>query len=129
MIFQPKVLFNAQASAAVSPEIIAGDYRHIVFHFRSNGSVTGTVKIRGSIQTDCDLSAAASATNRWVYLASTDLEAGGSAVAGNTGFSATAAVLDKMVEVESNAIYKIAAEIVSTDGAITCEAYLRDDKS
>ena len=33
-----------------------------------------------------------------------------------------------MIEVESNAVYKVAAEIVSTDGAITCEAFMRDDQ-
>lgn len=128
MIYQPKTLFNAQATAAVSPEVLSADFRHIVLHFRSTASVTATVKIRGSIQADCNLSAASSATNRWVYIASTDLEAAGSAVAGNTGYTATAASLDKMVELETNAIYKIAAEIVSTNGAITCEAYMRDNR-
>ena len=126
MIYQPKTLFNAQATAGVSPEVLAADFRHIVLHFRSSAAVTAVVKIRASIQVGCDLTAAASATNRWVYIASTDLEAAGSAVAGNTGFTATAAVLDKMVEVESNAVYKVAAEIVSTNGAITCEAFMRD---
>lgn len=127
MIYQPKTLFNAQATAGVSPEVLSADFRHIVLHFRSSAAVTATVKIRGSIQADCNLSAAASSTNRWVYLASTDLEAAGSAVAGNTGFTATVASLDKMVELETNAVYKIAAEIVSTNGAITCEAYMRDN--
>lgn len=127
MIYQPKTLFNAQATAAVSPEVLSADFRHIVLHFRSTASVTATVKIRGSIQADCNLAAASSATNRWVYIASTDLEAAGSAVAGNTGYTATAASLDKMVELETNAVYKIAAEIVSTNGAITCEAYMRDN--
>jgi hypothetical protein len=126
MIYQPKKIFDAQATAAVSPEILAADFRHIVFHFRSAGSVTAQVKIRASLQADCDIDAAASATNRWVYVATTDLEAAGSAVAGNTGYSVTAAVLDKMIEVESNALYKVAAEIVSTNGAITCEVFMRE---
>jgi len=127
MIYQPKVLFNAQATTGVSPEVLCADFTDLVLHFRSSASVTATVKIRASIQADCNLASAASATNRWVYIAATDLEAAGSAVAGNTGFSSTAAVLDKLVEVESNAIYKIAAEIVATDGAITCEAFMRDN--
>lgn len=128
MIYEPRKIFDAQASTAVSPEVLPADFRHIVFHFRSAASVTAQVKIRASIQTDCDLSAAASATNRWVYIATTDLEAAGSAVAGNTGYSVTGAVLDKMIEVESNAIYKVAAEIVSTNGAITCDVFMRDSE-
>lgn len=126
MISQPKVLFNAVAVAGVSSEVLVADYLDIVLHFRSTAAVTATVKVRASIQTDCNLANAASATNRWVYIAATDLEAAGSAVAGNTGFSATAATLDKMIEVESNAIYKVAAEIVSTNGAITCEMFMKD---
>ncbi len=126
MIHQPTTLFNGQASAAVSNEVLAADFRHIVFHFRSTSTVTAQVKIRASIHKDCDLKAAASATNRWVYVATTDLEAAGSPVAGNTGYSVTTALLDKMVEVESNALYKVAAEIVSTNGAITCDVFMGD---
>ena len=128
MIYQPKVLFNAQATTGVSPEVLAADYTHLMFHFRSSASVTATVKIRASIQADCNLAAASSTTNRWVYIAATDLEAAGSAVAGNTGFSTTAAVLDKLVEVESNRVYKVAAEIVATNGAITCEVFMADNE-
>lgn len=127
MIYQPKTLFSAQATAGVSPEVLSADFRHIIFHFRSAASVTAQVKIRASIQTDCNLAAASSATNRWIYIASTDLEAAGSAVAGNTGYTATAATLDKMIEVESNRVYKVAAEIVSTNGAITCEAFMGEE--
>jgi len=127
MIYHPKTLFDEQATVGVSPEVLSADFRHVVFHFRSAASVTAQVKIRASIQADCDLESASSATNRWVYIASTDLEAAGSAVAGNTGYTVTATTLDKMVEVETNAIYKVAAEIVSTNGAITCEAFMRDE--
>lgn len=127
MIYHPKTIFSSQATAAVSPEILSADFRHAVFHFRSSGSVTAGVKIRASIQPDCDLSAAASATNRWIYIATTDLETAGSPVAGSTGYSTSTAVLDKMIEVEANAIYKLAAEIVSTDGPITCDVFMRVD--
>lgn len=127
MIYHPKTIFSSQATASVSPEVLAADFKNIIFHFRSAASVTAVVKIRASIQPDCNLAAAASATNRWVYIATTDLEAAGSAVAGNTGYSATGAVLDKMVEVESNRVYKVAAEIVSTDGAITCDVFMSED--
>lgn len=127
MIYEPKTLFDARATAGISPEVLSADFRHAVAHIRSASSVTAVVKIRGSIQKDCNLQNAASSTNRWVYIASTDLEAAGSAVAGNTGYTATAAVLDKMVELETNAIYKWAVEIVSTNGAITVEAFMRDN--
>lgn len=126
MIHQPKLLFDNQATAGVSPELLCADFKDVMLHFRSTGSVTAVVKIRASIQVDCNLNAAASATNRWVYIASTDLEAAGSAVAGSTGYSTTSAVLDKLVEIESNRVYKIAAEIVSTNGAITCQAFMAD---
>lgn len=128
MIHQPKKIFDAQATAAVSAEVLSADFRHIVFSFRSTGSVTAQVKIRASIQPNCNLQAATSATNDWKYIATTDLEAAGSAVAGNTGYTVTAAVLDKMIEVESNRIYKVAAEIVSTNGAITCWAFMGADE-
>lgn len=127
MIYQPKKIFDGQATAAISPEVLSADFRHIIYHFRSAGSVTAQVKIRASIQVDCNLQNASSATNRWVYIASTDLEAAGSAVAGNTGYTATATTLDKMIEVESNKVYKTAAEIVSTNGAITCEVFMGDN--
>ena len=126
MIHDPKTLFSAQATAGVSPEILSADFRHITFHFRSGAAITGQVKIRASIQKDCNLTAASSATNRWVYIATTDLEAAGSPVSGSTGYTVTVSLLDKMVEVETNAIYKMAAEIVSTNGAITCEAFMRE---
>lgn len=126
MIYQPKTIFSSQATAAVSPEVLSADFIHIVFHFRSAASVTAQVKIRASIQPDCNLAAAASATNRWVYIATTDLSAPTSIVDGNTGYSVTAAVLDKMVEVESNIVYKVAAEIVSTNGAITCDVIMSE---
>jgi len=128
MIYQPKKLFDAQATATVSAEILCADYTDIMFHFRSAGSVTSNVKIRASFQPDCNLSAAASATNMWFYIAATDLEAAGSAVAGNTGFSTTTAVLDKAIEVESNRVYKVAAEITATNGAITCWAFMADNE-
>jgi hypothetical protein len=127
MIYQPKKLFDGQASAAVSAEILCADFTDITFHFRSAGAVTSNVKIRASLQPDCNISAATSDTNMWFYIAATDLQAAGSAVAGNTGFSTTAAVLDKAIEVESNRIYKVAAEITATNGAITCWAFMGDN--
>lgn len=127
MIYQPKAIFTNQATAAVSPEVLSADFKNIIFHFRSVAPVTAQVKIRASIQADCNLAAAASATNRWIYIATTDLEAAGSAVAGNTGYSVTTAVLDKMIEVEANRVYKVAAEIVATNGAINCDVFMSED--
>jgi hypothetical protein len=126
MMYQPKKILDAAATAQVSPEVLAADFRHIVFSARSGGSVTAQIKVRGSIQPDCNLGAAASAANDWKYIATTDLEAAGSAVAGNTGYSVTTAVLDKMIEVETNALYKVAFEIVSTNGAITVWSFMRE---
>lgn len=80
------------------------DYNLIGFTI-ANVSASGTVKFPCSMQDDApNLSAAASASNRWAYASVTDLESG-SVIAGNTGIVFTNSTTIRHVAI-TNSVFK-----------------------
>jgi hypothetical protein len=124
-----KVLFTNQATAAVSKPQLVEDMRNIVIYFTSAATTTATVKVKASMVDGVDFTTASSATNPWFWVATTPLDTGSSPVAGDTGYSVSSAYLNKAVEVETNLIRWVAAEITAISAGSVSAVFTARDNS
>lgn len=80
---------TAQAATGIGTSELVENYKTVNLTVTGTGTPTGTIKIAISdAETKPDFSAAASATNPWVYAAIVDVQSG-SVIAGNTGIAYT----------------------------------------
>ena len=107
---QKMTLLNAATADAVSASMLVSDWANYAFEIFANGTPTGTIKIKGSLQMDVDFTAASTPSNRWVYVNLVDADSG-SAVAGSTGIVIAGSNTTKIVEVNGSHFTKLAAEL------------------
>jgi hypothetical protein len=118
---QPQVmtLLSGAVANANSAKMRLVDWTNYAFEIFANGTPTGTIKIKVSLQEDVDFSVASSPTNRWVYANLVDADAG-SAVAGSTGIVIAGSNTTKIVEVNGSHYRWACAELTGwVAGAFT----------
>lgn len=122
-----------------NPKIVfVSDFRNAVIAIQTTGSATLTAKVAASlgkvlndVNADGDtpnFGATQSDQNPWTFVQSIDL-ADGTALDGNTGIVASGTDLNKMVEVNINALMHICLIPVSwTQGSITAKIIVYDNE-
>lgn len=110
---EPQVSLNGAAATGVGTAILIQSFRHANLSISMTGMGSGddvTFKIRGSNQKDVDLSAAASASNRWDYIDVVDLE-DKSSIDGDTGINITTANDTREFAINTDGLMWVAVEI------------------
>jgi len=105
------------------------DYKVVVLAFNTAASAAFVIKVQGSsAQTAPDFNAAASATNRWDYVQSVDLNSG-SGVAGDTGITLTGTDDNRLLEANINGLNYLTVEVSSwTVGTMNLKAQIYDNQ-
>jgi hypothetical protein len=115
-------VFDAQASNTVSANLKTKHFDHIMFQVGTAALTDGTLKVRGSIDKDTDLTAVQSVSNIWDYKYVYNLNSATGA-AGSTGFSLGASAYGEF-KVNVDGMYNMAFELTGmTAGAYTLNAY------
>lgn len=113
-------ILNAKATTGVGAALNVRDYQNIQLSLATAGSANLTVKIQGSCMATSgdltnapDFSVAASATNRWDYIACFDLIDPTTVVPGSTGFSAAGTDICKNILVNVDGIMWINVSVTA----------------
>lgn len=84
---QRETILNAKAAVGFGTTVAVASHMNLMIELAATGGANLTVKIQGSLSaTQPDFTAAATATNRWAYIASYDYNDPSSVVVGATGF-------------------------------------------
>lgn len=116
---QTMTLLSAVGANQTSSKMNVTDWSNFAFEIFANGTPTGTIKVKASLQDNVDFSSASSPTNRWIYANLVDGDSG-SAVAGSTGIVIAGANTTKIVEVNGSHYRQLAVELLGwSAGAFT----------
>ena len=88
------------------------EFAHLVVSYNTANSANCTIKFQGSLQSDVNFHAAQSATNRWDYVRSIDLN-DGTAIAGDTGVALTGTDDNRLFEINVNGLRSICVAVTA----------------
>lgn len=107
---QTKTLFNAVGANGHSEKMLVSDWANYIMEVFANGTPTGTIKFKMSMQDTCDFTAPSTPTNRWAYVGFVDSDTG-SPTAGSTGIALAGANATRIVELNVSNADWICAEL------------------
>lgn len=107
---QVKTLFNAVGANGHSEKMLASDWANYIMEVFANGTPTGTIKFKVSMQEDVNFTLASSPTNRWAYANIVDSDTG-SPTAGGTGIATAGTNVTRIVELNVSNVKWICAEL------------------
>lgn len=126
------LLNSAQAATGIGKVIDVRDFQFVILTLGTAGSATLTAKIQGGVekfpqtvagvQDVPTFTSAASATNLWSYLNSSDVDTA-TAVSGATGYAAAGTDIAKVVKVNVQGIDFLTVNVTAfTSGTFSCTA-------
>lgn len=123
--YQEYTIFDGQSATGVGKIALCDDFTHAVASIHTTGSANFTLKFAGSIQESSpNFANAQSPTNAYDFVRLVDLD-DGTAIAGDTGISSAGTDVNRLVEININALRWITARVTAhSAGAITVKIRL-----